>query len=94
MDNKIFLIPCNFEFGCATVVSLAEDGELLGNEFGGIFGNGFCSGAIPLQESEEYLNKYDAKYGEDNYEIIYVNDRNTYKGLKEAIDKCPELTMN
>jgi hypothetical protein len=91
--KKIFLIPCNYRFGCATVIALSEDGDLLGSEFGGIFGNGFCCGAIPLRDSEEYLNKYNEKYGKDNYELLYVGEKFEYsKELEVAINKCEDLT--
>lgn len=90
--NKIFLIPCNYSLGCATVISLADDGEVLGNEFGGIFGNGFCSGAISLREDDEYLNKYNEKYGKNNYEILYVGENFEYnEELDLAISKCSDL---
>lgn len=92
MKNKVFLIPCNYMFGSATVLALGSDGNLFGSEFGGIFGNGFCSGAIPLREDEEYLNKYESHFGEDNYEIVYVDESiSKYEGLQEAIDKCEDI---
>lgn len=91
--NKIFLVPCNYQFGCATVLALAEDGELLGNEFGEIFENGFCSGAIPLREDKNYLDKYTKKYGKDNYELLYVDEKFQYnKELDLAIKKCSSLS--
>jgi hypothetical protein len=93
MTNKIFLVPCNYRFGCATVIALAEDGELLGSEFGGIFGNGFCNGAIPLRDDEEYLSKYESKYGKYNYELLYVEENFQYNSeLDLAISKCDALS--
>lgn len=93
MNNKIFLVPCNYFCGTANVIALCDDGEILGNEYGSIFGNGYCSGAIPLKEDKEYIDKYKAKYGIDNYELIYVSSEKDedYEGLSEAIDNCPDL---
>lgn len=93
--NKIFLIPCNYQFECATVIALSDNGEVLGEEFGGIFGNGLCCGAISLREDKEYLDKYNEKYGEGNYELLYVSERFQYnKELDLAISKCPDLSRH
>lgn len=89
---KIFLVPCNYMFGGATVIALSVDGELLGSEFGEVFGNGFCSGAISLRDDESYLDIYKEKYGE-NYETVYVGADFEYKEeLDIAIKKCKHLT--